>query len=153
MWWGPTKAINCSVKVDGLVILVGGGGDTWPLFCVIELVWTFWTKRQWKQKPEICPQSSALEHSQYSAFACSLADTCQTYLGWWFYLELVGTPDHYFALSKKTPEICPWDLSRALGKRTTIVELTEPDLFLVILTFTFADHNTLDPFDFSILVR
>ena len=28
MCWGPTKAIYHSVKVDGVVILVGGGGDT-----------------------------------------------------------------------------------------------------------------------------
>ena len=47
MWWGPMKAIYHWVKQDGVVILVGAGGDTWPLFCVIELVWT---KRQWEAK-------------------------------------------------------------------------------------------------------
>ena len=50
MWWGPTKTIYCWVKVDGVVILVGGGGDTWQVFCVIKLVWTFWTKRWWGAK-------------------------------------------------------------------------------------------------------
>ena len=28
MWWGPTKAIYYSVKVDVVMILVGGCGDT-----------------------------------------------------------------------------------------------------------------------------
>ena len=50
MWWGPTKTIYCWVKVDWVVILVGGGGDTWQVFCVIKLVWTFWTKRRWGAK-------------------------------------------------------------------------------------------------------
>ena len=33
-----------------VVILLGDGGDTWPLFCIIKLVWTFWTKRWWGAK-------------------------------------------------------------------------------------------------------
>ena len=36
-WWGPTKAFCCSVNVDGVVVLFAGGGDTSPLYVVIEL--------------------------------------------------------------------------------------------------------------------
>ena len=34
----------------GVVILFGGGGDTWTQFSVIELVWTFCTERRWGAK-------------------------------------------------------------------------------------------------------
>ena len=39
----------------GVVIVVGGGGDTWPLFCIIEVVWTFCTERRWGAKNENLP--------------------------------------------------------------------------------------------------
>ena len=42
--WGPTKAIYCGVKVDGVVILLGGGVDTWPLFCEL-LNWEVGSKK------------------------------------------------------------------------------------------------------------
>ena len=32
MWWGPTKAICHSVRLYAVIILLGGGGDTWTLF-------------------------------------------------------------------------------------------------------------------------
>ena len=35
---GTTKAFCCSVNVDGVVILLGGGGDTSKLHVVTELV-------------------------------------------------------------------------------------------------------------------
>ena len=44
-----------AANVYGVVILVGGGGDTWTLFCVIKLVWTFCTKRRWGAKNENLP--------------------------------------------------------------------------------------------------
>ena len=53
MWWEPTKTLYRSVNVDRVIILFGGGGDTWTLFWVIELVWTFCTKGKWGAKNEI----------------------------------------------------------------------------------------------------
>ena len=61
-WRGPMKPIYHWVKVDGVVILLGGGGDTWSLFCIIKL---FWTKRWWGAKnlnshflvPHLCSYS------------------------------------------------------------------------------------------------
>ena len=49
-WWGPTKAIYCSVNADRVIILFAGGGDTWTEFCTIKLVWTFCTERWWGAK-------------------------------------------------------------------------------------------------------
>ena len=46
---------KCIWLGGGGVILVGGGRDTWPLFCIIELVWSFLPKRQWGPKTAICP--------------------------------------------------------------------------------------------------
>ena len=77
------KAIYCCVKVDGVVILFGGGGDTRTLFCVIKLdnLELFELRCSGEQKTEICPRASAQEHSQYSPFNGSFADTCQMYMG------------------------------------------------------------------------
>ena len=36
--WGPIKALCCSVNVDCMVILLGGGGDTSTLHVVTKLV-------------------------------------------------------------------------------------------------------------------
>ena len=62
-WWEPMNAIYHWVKVDGVMILLGGGGDTWPLFCVIKIVWTFWTKRQWGTKNWNLPLGSRSGYS------------------------------------------------------------------------------------------
>ena len=35
--WGPINDICCSVNVDGVLVLLGGGGDTSTLHGVIEL--------------------------------------------------------------------------------------------------------------------
>ena len=37
-WQGPMNALCCSVNVDGVVILLGGGGDTSTLHVVTKLV-------------------------------------------------------------------------------------------------------------------
>ena len=36
-WWGPKKAFCHSVNVDGVVVLFADGGDTSPLYVIIEL--------------------------------------------------------------------------------------------------------------------
>ena len=54
-WWfwpeffcrWPMKAIYQWVEVDEEVILLRGGGDTWPLFCEIKLFWTFELRGDW----------------------------------------------------------------------------------------------------------
>ena len=37
-WWGPTNATCCSVNVDGVVGVLGGGGDTSTLHIITELI-------------------------------------------------------------------------------------------------------------------
>ena len=32
MWWGPTKAVFHSVRLYPVIIILGGDGDTLPLF-------------------------------------------------------------------------------------------------------------------------
>ena len=41
LWWEPTNDVCCSVNVDGVVILLGGGDDTSTLHYVIKVVSTF----------------------------------------------------------------------------------------------------------------
>ena len=47
-WLNPMNAFCCSMNVDGVVFLFGGGGDTSKLHAVIELVKTFFTFRNQK---------------------------------------------------------------------------------------------------------
>ena len=44
---GPTNAFCCSVNVDGVVNLCGGGGDTMTLHFAIGLVLPFYTEKWW----------------------------------------------------------------------------------------------------------
>ena len=44
------KAICCSVNVDRVVMVLGGGGDTSTLYVISEGVSTFCTKRWWGMK-------------------------------------------------------------------------------------------------------
>ena len=44
-WWGPTKALCCSVNADAVGIVVSGGGDTSTLHVTTELVQTFCTEK------------------------------------------------------------------------------------------------------------
>ena len=37
-WWGPMKAICHSVKVDGVGMVLAGGGDTSTLHVIMEVV-------------------------------------------------------------------------------------------------------------------
>ena len=50
MWWGPTKAVYCSVNADTVIILFGGGGDTSSLFNGNEFIQPFCTQWQWGAK-------------------------------------------------------------------------------------------------------
>ena len=36
--WGPTKAICCSMNVDGVGMVLADGGDTSTLYVIIEVV-------------------------------------------------------------------------------------------------------------------
>ena len=37
-WWGPMKAICCSVNVDGVQMVLTGGGDSSTLHVIKEVV-------------------------------------------------------------------------------------------------------------------
>ena len=37
-WWGPMKAICCSVNVDGVGMVLAGAGDTSTLYVITEVV-------------------------------------------------------------------------------------------------------------------
>ena len=50
--WFCLLACWHAVNVYGVVILVGGVGDTWTLLCITKLVWTFCTKGQWGARKE-----------------------------------------------------------------------------------------------------
>ena len=49
-WWGPMNAICRSVNAVGVVILLGGGGDTSTLHHVIRVVSTFYNLGWWGHK-------------------------------------------------------------------------------------------------------
>ena len=86
-WWGPMKAFCHSMNVDGVVILLGGGGDTSTLHVITELVWIFCTQKLWGLK--------------YLVFTCPHA------LAHLVHLHLHALPLHPFAL----PSLCPWTIS------------------------------------------
>ena len=47
------NVICCSVIIDGVLILLAGGGDTSTLHFLIELVWTFCTEKWCDPKPSL----------------------------------------------------------------------------------------------------
>ena len=57
-WWGPMKTFCLSVNVDGVGIVLAGGGDTWTLDVITELVWPFYTEPWWGVKTSLnCPHT------------------------------------------------------------------------------------------------
>ena len=75
-------------NVYGVLIAIGGGGDIWWLFYVIELVRTFWTVRRWKIKNlNFRSLTRSLAHSP--SLARSLARSLTERATWWNFHYLI----------------------------------------------------------------
>ena len=78
-------------NVYEVLIAIGGGGDIWWLFYVIELVWVFWTVRRWEIKNfnfRLLP----------SSLACSLALIFTIQIHWCILLACWDLPNVYGVL-------------------------------------------------------
>ena len=97
LWWGPTKAIYRSVNTDRAIILFAGGGDTWTLFWVIKLVWTFCTERRRGAKNWNLWSAKLLRQIHYTVFfILRLLPRGKSIWGGDFSCRH-GTPDHYLS--------------------------------------------------------
>ena len=68
------NAFCCSVNVDGMVNLHGGGGDTWTLHVVIKFVWIFCTHKWWGLKNLVltCPHTPHTLVPSHPYASCAL---------------------------------------------------------------------------------